>query len=110
MVDYNKEVTTTIPASGTGMVPLPALEQAIDERYLSIKERETIRDMLQTGTSQQEIAKALGRSPSTISREIARTATRSAGTNRTRPTGLQPHAGLGPKTANWQSKDSCANT
>jgi IS30 family transposase len=72
VVDYNKGVTTTIPASGTGMVPLPALEQAIDERYLSIKERETIRDMLQGGTSQRKIAEALDRSASTISREIAR--------------------------------------
>jgi IS30 family transposase len=54
------------------MVPLHALEQAIDERYLSIEERETIRDMLRAGKSQRRIAEALGRSASTVSREIAR--------------------------------------
>lgn len=83
-VDYNKGVTTTIPASGNGMVPLPALEQAIDERYLSIKEREAIRDMLQAGTSQRKIAEAMGRSASTISREIAR--------NSVPDRGYQPYA------------------
>jgi IS30 family transposase len=71
-VDYNNGVTTTIPATGIGMVPLPALEQAIDERYLSIKERETIRDLLTAGKSRRKIAEALGRSVSTVSREIAR--------------------------------------
>ncbi|MBT2550219.1 helix-turn-helix domain-containing protein [Arthrobacter sp. ISL-65] len=68
-------MTTTIPATGIGIVPLPALEQAIDERYLSIKERETIRDLLTAGKSQRKIAEALGRSVSTVSREIARNST-----------------------------------
>ena len=78
-VDYNNGVTTTIPATGTGMVPLLALEQAIDERYLSIKERETIRDLLQAGKSQRKIAEALGRPASTVSREIARNSTPEGG-------------------------------
>jgi len=78
-VDYNNGVTTTIPASGTGMVPLPALEQAIDERYLSIKERETIRDLLTAGKSQRKIAEALGRPASTVSREINRNSTPEGG-------------------------------
>jgi len=78
-VDYNNGVTTTIPATGTGMVPLLALEQAIYERYLSIKERETIRDLLQAGKSQRKIAEALGRLASTVSREIARNSTPEGG-------------------------------
>jgi IS30 family transposase len=71
-VDYNNGVTTITPPSGPGVIPLAALERAIDERYLSIKERETIRDLLIAGTSQRKIAEALARSASTISREISR--------------------------------------
>lgn len=74
-VDYNTGVTTTIPATGPGPLPVSALEQAIDERYLSIKERERIQDLLLAGTSQRKIAEVLGRSASTVSREIARNST-----------------------------------
>ena len=41
-------------------------------RYLSLEDRETISELLQAGRKQHEIAAALGRSASTISREIAR--------------------------------------
>ncbi|WP_433607207.1 IS30 family transposase [Prescottella agglutinans] len=41
-------------------------------RYLSLEDRETLSELLQAGKKQHEIAAALGRSPSTISREIAR--------------------------------------
>ncbi|MGW0023455.1 IS30 family transposase [Rhodococcus sp. NPDC003383] len=41
-------------------------------RYLSLEDRETISELLQAGKTQTEIAEALGRSRSTISREIAR--------------------------------------
>nr|WP_152975489.1 IS30 family transposase [Rhodococcus rhodochrous] len=41
-------------------------------RYLTLEERETISELLQAGTKQYEIARALGRSASTISREITR--------------------------------------
>ncbi|TFC32271.1 IS30 family transposase [Cryobacterium sp. TMT2-18-3] len=48
-----------------------ALEQPINARYLSLSERETIRDMLASGSSLRTISAALRRAPSTISREIA---------------------------------------
>ena len=108
-VDYNNGVTTITPPSGPGVVPLAALERAIDERYLSIKERETIRDLLIAGTSQRKIAEALARSASTISREIARNSIPDRGINRTRRIGQRRPAGLGPKTANWQQRVNSAD-
>jgi IS30 family transposase len=41
-------------------------------RYLTIEERCTIPDLLREGVSRRQIAKQLGRDPSTISREVAR--------------------------------------
>ncbi|MCG2624962.1 IS30 family transposase [Arthrobacter sp. I2-34] len=67
---------TTAPAATAG---LPALEKPIDARYLSLPERERIRDMAATGAPQRKIAAALGRAPSTISREIARNSRPDAG-------------------------------
>jgi IS30 family transposase len=81
IVDYNKGVTTkTIKAvpAGTGRfvplppIPLSALEKSISPRFLSLAERETIRDMVAAGSSVRVIASALGRAASTISRELAR--------------------------------------
>lgn len=66
VIDYKSGVTTFLPS-----VPA-ALAEPIDSRYLSLPERETIRDMTATGASLRSIATALGRSPSTISREVAR--------------------------------------
>jgi IS30 family transposase len=63
VIDYKSGVTTSLPS-------VPA--EAIHARYLSLPERETIRDLTATGESLRSIAAALGRSPSTISREIAR--------------------------------------
>ncbi|WP_167042323.1 IS30 family transposase [Salinibacterium sp. ZJ454] len=51
---------------------LAALAKPIDPRYLSLPERETIRDMAAANASLRAIAAVLGRSPSTISREISR--------------------------------------
>ncbi|MBB2997458.1 IS30 family transposase [Paeniglutamicibacter cryotolerans] len=53
-------------------IPLEVLEATNSTRYLSLPERETIRDMLQAGASQRAIARELGRSPSSIGREIKR--------------------------------------
>jgi IS30 family transposase len=90
VVDYKRGVTTTTTAAGaTGTVPGPqiqlsALEKPIDPRYLSLQERETIRDMSASGASQRAIASSLGRSPSTIGRELSR--------NTTSNLGYQPYA------------------
>lgn len=66
VIDYKSGVTTFLPS-----VPAVPVEP-INARYLSLPERETIRDMTAAGASLRAIAAALGRSPSTISREIAR--------------------------------------
>jgi IS30 family transposase len=72
-------VRTGGPAGGykqgvdTPTVPgLPALEKTLDLRYLSLDEREKIRDLLKAGASVRKVASALGRAPSTVGREIAR--------------------------------------
>jgi IS30 family transposase len=65
VIDYKSGVTTFLP-------PVPAAAEPINTRYLSLPERETIRDMTVARASLRSIAAALGRSPSTISREIAR--------------------------------------
>lgn len=58
---------------------MPKLKQ-INRRYLSFDERVTILDGLLCGKSMSEIAKQLGRSRSTISREVARNRDRQSGT------------------------------
>lgn len=79
---YNQEVKTPhirpaaaavkASAPGPASVTLEALEQALSTRYLSLPERERIADLRSQGTSMQAIARDLGRSPGSISREIAR--------------------------------------
>jgi IS30 family transposase len=81
---------------GTASPGLAALERAIDPRYLSLEERESIRDLREAGDSLRTIATKLGRSASSISREISRnsrpvagyqpyTAQRAAASRRPRP-------------------------
>ncbi|WP_160297650.1 helix-turn-helix domain-containing protein [Demequina salsinemoris] len=53
-------------------VPLHRVEQVIDTRYLSLLERERLKDLLTQGMSMRAIARTMGRSPSTISRELGR--------------------------------------
>lgn len=53
-------------------VALDKVEKIIDSRYLSVLERERIKDLQLGGTSIRQIAAALGRAPSTISRELRR--------------------------------------
>jgi IS30 family transposase len=53
-------------------VSLARLEQIIHSRYLSLIEREQLRDYRRSGLSIRSIAEAMGRSPSTISRELRR--------------------------------------
>ncbi|WP_420704705.1 IS30 family transposase [Kutzneria chonburiensis] len=51
---------------------LPAARPAISSRFLSVEERIAIADLHRAGTGVRAIATALGRTPSTISRELAR--------------------------------------
>ena len=53
-------------------VALDKIEQVIDPRFVSLLERERIKDLQMAGTSIRQIAVALGRAPSTISRELRR--------------------------------------
>ncbi|MCE3245137.1 MAG: transposase [Arthrobacter sp.] len=99
VVDYKRGVTTMTSSTGTtGTAPVPvaALEKPIDPRYLNVQERELIKDLRTAGTSIRAIASALGRSPSTVSRELVRNtdpllgylphgAHRKAAARRTRP-------------------------
>lgn len=55
-----------------GSVDLNKVEKVIDSRYLSVVEREQIKDIHRTGVSIRTIAAELRRSPSTISRELKR--------------------------------------
>jgi IS30 family transposase len=55
-----------------GKVDLARAEQVIHPRYLSLLEREELRDLHRSGLSIRQIAAAMGRSPSTISRELRR--------------------------------------
>ncbi len=53
-------------------VPMAAVEKVIDARYLSLVERECIKDLVQQEMSIRQIAASMGRAPSTISRELKR--------------------------------------
>jgi len=66
-VDYASGVITHQP------VP-PALEAVLHPRFLTLTEREQIADLRAGGASIRAVAAALGRPPSTISRELARNA------------------------------------
>ncbi len=55
------------------------LERSISARYLSLVEREQIHDLKTRGISIRQIGNRLGRSPSTISRELRRNATQALG-------------------------------
>lgn len=64
-------VRTTRTAVG-GKVSLDRVEQVIHPRFLSVIDREQIRDLRRSGLSIRRIATEMGRSPSTISRELHR--------------------------------------
>jgi transposase, IS30 family len=75
VVDYKRGVTTMTSSTGTKVmapVPVSALEKPVDPRYLNVQERELIRDLQAGGSSVRAIARTIGRSPSTVSRELAR--------------------------------------
>src|SRR3954471_17411116 len=67
LVDYARGTITSQP------VP-PALEKVLHARFLSLAEREQIADLRAGGASMRAVAAAPGRPPSTVSRELARSA------------------------------------
>ena len=68
---------------------------------LSLEEREEIEEMLARGDTQADIARALGRSPSTISREVARNAT----TRGTLPSGRPRRRGYVARIAQLKAEE-----
>jgi IS30 family transposase len=73
VIDYDSGMeTVTVQGARPS---LAALEQPIDPRYLSLAEREGIRDLHASGASLRAIGTALGRSASTVSRELKRNKT-----------------------------------
>ncbi|MEJ7788222.1 MAG: IS30 family transposase [Solirubrobacteraceae bacterium] len=75
-----------------GMAPLPLA--APSGRYLSFAEREEIALLRAEGCAVREVARRLGRSPSTISRELRRNAATRSGGFAYRATTAQWHADL----------------
>lgn len=66
-----------------GRVPPPP--RVVDGRYLSLKERLQIANLHLAGHGVRVIASALGRAPSTVSRELTRGGVRTQGPGRPRP-------------------------
>lgn len=74
-VRYPAPKLSDVPTQQTaigGKVELARVEQVIHPRYLSLVEREEIRDLRRAGKSIRKIASKMERSPSTISRELRR--------------------------------------
>ena len=80
---YNRtsqgKMQATTSAYLNSQVTISELERTISSRYLNLAQREVIHDRRAQGTSIRQIARELGRSPSTISREIARNSTDNVG-------------------------------
>ena len=94
-------------------LPIATKPAVISPRYLSEQERITLADLRRTDRSIRSIATEMGRSPSTISKELRRNAN-AAG--RYEPTALtvKPRADdLVPGQANWpgtqRSRNTCRN-
>jgi transposase, IS30 family len=75
---------------GGGMPPLTLAP--VSGRYLSFEEREEIAVLLARGCGVREIARQLGRAPSTISRELQRNAATRTGRPEYRASTAQTHA------------------
>ena len=72
--------------------PIDAHPVAISPRYLSEDERVLIGDLLRAGHSVRSVATVLGRSPSTVSREIRRNVSEAATATRGLLEALRHHA------------------
>ena len=86
---------------GGGMSPLNLAP--VSGRYLSFAEREEIAVLLAGGCGVREIARQLGRAPSTISRELQRNAAVGTGRLEYRASTAQTHA---DRRANGRSRRS----
>jgi transposase-like protein len=94
-----------------GMDPLACLAP-LSGRYLSFAEREEIAILRAQDVGVREIARQLGRSPSTISRELRRNAATRGGRLEYRATTAQWHAdrrARRPKTAKLATNDALRN-
>ena len=69
--DGRRVVYGTGTTTMTDVPTLSAVDKPLHPRFLTLKERELIRDLLAEGHSCRGIARRLGRAPSTITREIA---------------------------------------
>ena len=80
---YNKRTPVNSSASTSAylndQVKLDDLERPLSPRFLSLAERERIHDRRAEDVSIRQIARELRRSPSTISRELARNSTENVG-------------------------------
>ncbi|MFF3898650.1 helix-turn-helix domain-containing protein [[Kitasatospora] papulosa] len=74
-VDYTTG-TVTMGGVTTAPVGLTALEKQLHPRFLTLAEREKIRDLRAAGQSLRAIGRALGRSASTVKRETDANAVR----------------------------------
>lgn len=84
--------------------------EPLSGRYLSFIEREEIAIMRARGCGVRHIAGELGRSPSTISRELARNSTRvgtGGGIARPRRSGMPTSVPSVPSLPNWRSMTGC---
>jgi IS30 family transposase len=70
VINYRNSVRHKLSAETS--VSMSVLDKPIDTRYLCLPEREMIRGLAATGASLRTIVGVLSRSPSTVSREIAR--------------------------------------
>jgi IS30 family transposase len=83
---------------------MPPLTLApVSGRYLSFTEREEIAVLLAGGSGVREIARQLGRAPSTISRELQRNAAIGRGRVEYRASTAQRHAGVALNVPSRQS-------
>jgi IS30 family transposase len=93
-------------------VPLDRVEQVVHARYLSLLERERLKDLVTEGMSIRQIAQAMGRSPSTISRELRRNTVTRGGylPTRTPPIGCRSSGENAPGPRSWPQKGRCGTT
>lgn len=76
IVRYPAPIMDGVPERRTraigGSVDLNVIEKVIHPRYFSLIEREQLQDLRRSGIPIRQIATAMGRAPSTISRELKR--------------------------------------
>src|SRR5437763_9200504 len=93
---------------GGGMPPLTLAP--VSGRYLSFTEREEIAVLLAGGCGMREIARRLGRAPSTVSRELQRNAAIGRGRVEYRPRPLRGMLSVAlnvPSRRSWLSTRGC---